>query len=259
MFITRITICPNIWAVHTLYSLGSILPLREMWYTSKLTVSIAVSIPPTTQASKSFSVFQQTHSSFASHSSLTSPATEYPHLDNIWHIKVDEILRYVPEVWNMTCICCRSVFHLSHYVTKPVSTAAASRVHGVKSLKYGKVTPSLCSVRGQHTSERRQSSLQRVLGAGQHPFVTCSLQPAAPALFALEPQPLGDNQPEADNLPWAMAWAGFGPWCLQETPTTASARSVLYPKGTAWEQLPNAIEFWLQYHNIFDEVITLLH
>lgn len=176
MLITRITICPNIWAVHTLYSLGSILPLREMWYTSKLTVSIAVSIPPTTQASKSFSVFQQTHSSFASHSSLTSPATEYPHLDNIWHIKVDEILRYVPEVWNMTCICCRSVFHLSHYVTKPVSTAAALRVHGVKSLKYGKVTPSLCSVRGQHTSERRQSSLQRVLGAGQHPSVTCSLQ-----------------------------------------------------------------------------------
>lgn len=51
--------------------------------TSKLTVSIAVSIPPTTQASKSFSVFQQTHSSFASHSSLTSPATKYPHLDNI--------------------------------------------------------------------------------------------------------------------------------------------------------------------------------
>lgn len=56
----------------------------------------------------------------------------------------------MPEVWNMNCICCRSVFHLSYYMTKPVSSAAASWVHRVKSLKHGKVTSSLCSVRGQH-------------------------------------------------------------------------------------------------------------
>lgn len=56
----------------------------------------------------------------------------------------------MPKVWNMTCICCRSVFHLSHYVTKLVRSAAASWVHGVKSLQYGKVTSSLWSMRGQH-------------------------------------------------------------------------------------------------------------
>lgn len=119
----------------------------------------------------------------------------------------------MPKVWNMTCICCRSVFHLSHYVTKLVSSAAASWVHRVKSLKYGKVTSGLCT-----PSERRWADCKESLV-----LVNTHLSHAGFSMLGLlcllwSFSHLEMDQHEADNVLWATAHAGFGTGAFRNHP-----------------------------------------
>lgn len=135
------------------------------------------------------------------------------------------------------------------------------QLHGYTewSLKYGKVTSSLYIWGDSTWSERRQSRLQRVLGAGQHPFVTCRLQHAEPSLFALELQPLGDEPARG----WQSALSHIRCWVWVLVPpgnalTSFSKVSVL-SQGYSLGPVPKSHWILALVSRIFDEVITLLH
>lgn len=159
----------------------------------------------------------------------------------------------MPKVWNMTCICCRSVFHLSHYVTELVSSAAASWVHGVKISNMERLLL-VCAVWGQQIIREETKQTARSPWCWSTPIYHCRLQHAAPCSLR-SCSHVEMNQEQGDSLLWAVLRAGLGTGASRKP----SARSLLHPRDTAWEQFPNAIEFWLYHHFIFDEVITVLH
>lgn len=150
----------------------------------------------------------------------------------------------MPKVWNMTCICCRSVFHLSHYVTKLASSAAAPWVHRVKSLKYKKVTSSLCSVREQHiiTEEKKQTAkspqcwstpICHMQATGYWTFSICS---GASATWRWTNKRLTICSEPRSVL-------GLSTGALRKH-SHQLQQGQFYPKDRGWEQFPNAIEFW---------------